>query len=77
MASPGRNAFTLAGTFASGILIRFPSRPNSTNYTALATPRGAASLFVSYVPNFAGERAFFFRNTSGANVASEFCFVIH
>ena len=75
--SSGRIAFTVAGSFGSGILIRFnPGHPSGTNYVVSATPRGAASLWVSYTPNFPGERAFFFRNASNANVASELSFTI-
>ena len=77
IASTGRKAFTVAGAFSTGILIRMPDRPSGTGYTVSATPRAqGASLFVSYNPNFADEAAILFRNTSGTNVATEFSFMI-
>ena len=59
------------------ILIRFHNHPDGLNYTAVATPRTVGVLSVSYVPNSAGECAFFFRNASGVDLSTEFCFVVH
>ena len=58
-------------------MIRFPNHADGLNYTAFATPRTVANFFVSYEPNSAGECAFFFRNASGVNVNTEFCFAVH
>ena len=77
ISSTGRHAFTVAGTFGTGIRIGFPSHPDGLNYTAFVTTRTVGILNASYEPNSAGEYAFFFRNVSGVQLSTEFCFVVH
>jgi len=78
VACTSKHAFTTAGGFSTGVLIRFPDHPDGTNYTISVTLRAqGVSLFLSYNPTFPGEVAVWFRNTSGTNVAIDFCFIVH
>ena len=74
----GQAGLTLAGLFSTGLLTRFPGRADDTSYSISLTPQGqGVSVFSSFNPISAGEVAVWFRNTSGANVAIEFCFTVY
>jgi len=77
ISSTGRHAFTVSGAFGTGLRIGFPSHPDGQNYTTCVTPRTIGILNASYEPISAGECAFFFRNVSGVQLNTEFCFVVH
>ena len=77
LASYGNQAFQVSGWFSTGIRITFPPHPWDDHYLVNVTPQGQGlSLFASFQAISETEAALYFRDTSGTNVSTEFCFNI-